>query len=236
MQSWPLIEGIMATASPGKSGLKVIPLARETLQDRVYRRICDMILDGEIEPGQLVTIQSISEACGVSHMPVREALKRLMAANALTVVSGRSIGIPRLSRARLEDLRNVRLEVESLAARWAARRITSGELESLEAEYMKLEAANAKGDVQSYLRANHAFHFAIYRAARSETLRSIIETLWLQVSPYFCFLYAEGNFDISNAQHGRMVSALRERDEQKLENAIRADLDAAYRVLLKLVE
>lgn len=236
MQSLPLIEDAMATATPGKSSLKVIPLARETLQDRVYRRICDMILDGEIEPGQQVTIQSISDACGVSHMPVREALKRLTAAKALTVVSGRSIGIPRLSRTRLEDLRNVRLEVESLAAKWAARRIDADEIDALARECANLEAANMRGDVRSYLRANHAFHFSIYRAARSETLLSIIETLWLQISPYFCFLHASGNFDVSNTQHVKMVNALKKRDEQKVEKAIRADLDAAYRVLLTLVE
>ena len=124
----------MSTALPAKSGLKIIPLNRETLQDRVYRRICDMILDGEIEPGQQVTIQSVADACGVSHMPVREALKRLTAANALTVVSGRSIGIPSLSRSALTDLRNVRLELESLAAVWAARRITDEELANLDEE------------------------------------------------------------------------------------------------------
>src|SRR5262245_47189775 len=94
----------MAGAPHTKTSLKVVPLNRETLQDRVYRRVCDLILDGEIAPGQLVTIQSLADACEVSHMPVREALKRLTAANALTVVSGRSIGIPRLNRASLNDL------------------------------------------------------------------------------------------------------------------------------------
>ena len=55
--------------------LKVVPLNRETLQERVYRQICDLILDGEIVPGQLVTIQAMADAFGVSHMPVREARK-----------------------------------------------------------------------------------------------------------------------------------------------------------------
>jgi DNA-binding GntR family transcriptional regulator len=225
----------MQTAPLNKSGLKVVPLDRQTLQDRVYRRICDMILDGEIEPGQLVTIQSISDACGVSHMPVREALKRLMAANALTVVSGRSIGIPRLSRTRLEDLRNVRIEVETLAAKWAARHIGPKEIETLVGEFHNLEAANAKEDVSSYLRANHAFHFTMYRAARSETLLAIIENLWLQIGPYFCLLHGSGNYAVANRQHVIMVEAMKQRDEQRLEKAIRADIEDAYRVLLGLV-
>ena len=67
-----------------------------------------------------MTVQSLAEAFGVSAMPVREALHRLSAAQALTVVAGRSVGIPALTVERLEDLRRVRGEIEGLAAAWAA--------------------------------------------------------------------------------------------------------------------
>jgi DNA-binding GntR family transcriptional regulator len=159
-----------------------------------------------------------------------------MAANALTVVSGRSIGIPPLSRSRLEDLRSVRLEIESLAAKWAARRIEASELSSLTLECQNLETANAAQDVRSYLRANHAFHFSIYRAARSDALLAIIESLWLQISPYFSLLHESGNYGAANTQHMMMVEALAKRDEERVEQAIRADIDAAYHVLLKMVD
>src|ERR1700757_3411756 len=92
-----------------KPELQVVPLARDTLHERAYRRICDLILDGEIAPGQVVTIANLADAFGVSTMPVREALKRLMTAGALSLVTGRSIGVPRLSLDRLADLRRVRL-------------------------------------------------------------------------------------------------------------------------------
>jgi len=225
----------MAGAPHTKTSLKVVPLNRETLQDRVYRRVCDLILDGEIAPGQLVTIQSLADACEVSHMPVREALKRLTAAKALTVVSGRSIGIPRLNRASLNDLRNVRREIEGLAATWATRNITDEELLGIEDVYRKLGLANAKGDVRSFLRANHAFHFAIYRAARSETLITIIENLWLQISPYFNLLRGSGNYEVSNTHHQVMVDGLKARNEKQVADAVRADIEDAYQVLLGLV-
>jgi len=212
------------------------PISRDTMQDRVHRRLCDMILDGEIEPGQLVTIQSLAETFGVSHMPVREALKRLLAAKALTVVSGRSIGIPRLNRSALEDLRKVRLEIESLAAVWACRNIQPVELNSLRRECQRLETANAAEDVHSYLRANRAFHFSLYKGARSEVLLSVIETLWLQISPYFSLLHGEGNYSSANMQHSMMVRALEQKDEAGVERAIRADIDAAYHLLMKLVD
>jgi DNA-binding GntR family transcriptional regulator len=225
----------MAGTYTTKTNLKVVPLSRETLQDRVYRRVCDLILDGEIAPGQLVTIQSLADAFEVSHMPVREALKRLTAANALTVVSGRSIGIPRLNRASLTDLRNVRVEIEALAAIWATRNIGDDELRDIDELYAKLGLAIATGDVRSFLRANHALHFAIYSAARSESLLTIIENLWLQISPYFNLLRGSGNYEVSNKHHQVMVDGLKARNEKQVSDAVRADIDAAYQVLLELV-
>ena len=74
---------------------------RGTLQDHVYRQLCELILNGEIAPGQLITIQALADAFGVSAMPVREALQRLTAARVLTVISSRSIGVPPLTSERL---------------------------------------------------------------------------------------------------------------------------------------
>ncbi len=96
-----------------RSGLPVDRVPRNTMQAQVYRQLCELILNGEIAPGQLVTIQALADAFGVSAMPVREALQRLSAARVLTVISSRSIGVPPLTRERLYDLRRVRVEVES---------------------------------------------------------------------------------------------------------------------------
>ena len=110
-----------------QADIRAAPVARDTLQERVYNRLASLILDGDIPPGRLVTIQSLAEAFGVSAMPVREALKRLTASNALTVVSGRSIGVPPITLERFTDLRNVRREIEGAATAWAAKRIDADE-------------------------------------------------------------------------------------------------------------
>lgn len=219
----------MANSDVKKAGLDVVPLSRETLQDRVFENITELILDGSLVPGEMVTVQSLATAFGVSPMPVREALRRLTAANALTVVSGRSIGIPKLSRARLNDLRNVRLEIEAIAARWAARSCTEEDIRVCTQVLEELEDSIPKGNVKAYLRANYAFHFAIYRAAGSENLVRIIENLWLQISPYFNMLH--GSYTVANTHHREMLDALRAHDEDAISKAVQADIDAAYRVL-----
>jgi DNA-binding GntR family transcriptional regulator len=220
---------------PNITQLPVYRVSRDTLQERVFRQLTDLILDGEIAPGQLVTVQALADAFGVSAMPVREALKRLTAANALTVVSGRSIGIPPLSAERLEDLRRVRIEVESTAAEWAAEKIDAKSIAALETLLEGMKRATRTGDVKAYLHGNRAFHFEVYKAAGSETLLGIIENLWLQISPYFNLLHGSGNYAAANEQHEAILNAIRAHDKKGLRMAVRADIDGAYGVLTKLL-
>ena len=214
----------------------IAKLSKETLQDRVHRQISDMILDGGIAPGQLVKIQALADAFGVSAMPVREALHRLTAENALSVVSGRSIGIPKLNRSRLTDLRDVRIEVESIAVSWAAKLFTEAGLQNLRTQLDELTAGSQHRDTKAYLRANHSFHFTIYRLAGSPTLLKIIENLWLQISPYFNLLHSSGNYSTANKHHLGMLQALNDRDAVAAKEALREDIVAAYRVLVDLVD
>jgi DNA-binding GntR family transcriptional regulator len=205
-----------------KPELRVTPLVRDTLHERAYRRICDLILDGGIAPGQVVTIQNLAEAFGVSTMPVREALKRLTAAGALSLVTGRSMGIPRLSLERLADLRRVRLSVEGLATEWAAEVMEPSELARLRRQCALLSRAAANENVKDYLRANRAFHFTI-------------ETLWLQIGPYLNLLRGSGNYVASNATHRAIVEALAAHDGKAAAKALRADINDAYAIISKML-
>lgn len=212
------------------------PVVRGTLPGEIYRGIKELILDGGIAPGELVRIQGLADAFGVSAMPVREALQRLTAEKALTVVSGRSVGIPELEASRLRDLCRVRLEIETLATTWAAGNLRANDIRRLEGLVTVMEAAVSEGDARRYVRANHEFHFGIYRAAGSETLLSIIEALWLQVSPYFHLLHGSGNYASANHQHRELLAALRNDDPLATSRAIRADIEDAAKVLLGLLE
>src|SRR5262245_21534952 len=121
-----------AADSPRRAAsLPKMRLERATLPSEIYRRLKAMILDGGLKPGELVTIQSLSAAFGVSAMPVREALQRLTGERALMVISGRSVGIPQLAADRLRDLSKVRMEIEGTAAEWATARITSADCAKL---------------------------------------------------------------------------------------------------------
>jgi DNA-binding GntR family transcriptional regulator len=216
--------------------LPVLRAQRSTMQDHVYRQLCELILNGEIAPGQLITIQTLAAAFGVSAMPVREALQRLTAARVLTVVSGRTIGVPPLTEARLKDLRRVRLEIEALAGQWATPNIGETHLKHLDNLIAEMSEAARAGNRKQYVRLNRNFHFTIYGAAGSDALLPIIENLWLQISPYFHLLHASGNYLKANEQHELIRNALRRRDPKGVRGGLRTDINAAYEVLIGLLD
>ena len=182
-----------------------------------------------------MTIQNLAEAFGVSAMPVREAMKRLTAANALTVVSGRTIGIAPLSLERLTDLRNVRIEIEGAAISWAAKNANSGRVGRLEGILEDMDSAVKAGNSKQFLRANRAFHFGIYEMADSPTLVAIIESLWLQIGPYLSLLRESGNYVSANLHHKDMFMAIQGRDAKKALRAIKGDINDAYHELVLIL-
>jgi DNA-binding GntR family transcriptional regulator len=217
---------------PAKTRLSVVPIQRATMQEDVYKQAKQLILNGDLAPGQSITIQWLADSFGVSAMPVREAIQRLTAEKALTVVTGRSLGIPPLSRARLDDLTRNRLEIESTAVIWAVEEVGAALLNDL--ARLIAEMDNIKPNAQArkiYLRANREFHFSIYRASGSETLLGVIEGLWLQISPYFNLLQERGNYEVSNRHHRKLVNALKRRDRAGAAAALRADIIGAANVL-----
>ena len=214
---------------------KVAPLRRTTLQDGVYRRLCALILQGDIVAGETITVASLAEAFGVSPMPVREALTRLSAADAVTTISGRTVGVPPPRREHLDDLRRVRLEVESIAAEWAAEMVDVKFINELRERLSKLIASEASGNSKLYIKENYGFHMCVYRQSQSSVLISIIENLWLQVSPYLHLLRESKNFQLSNNFHKQLFEALAVGDKSGARAAIRNDINKAYEALIRLV-
>ncbi|MCB2402362.1 MULTISPECIES: GntR family transcriptional regulator [Rhizobium] len=209
----------------------VLPLRRETLEDGVYRRLCELILKGGIVPGESITVASLAEAFEVSPMPVRNALTRLTSAGALTVISGRTIGIPKLTRERLAEVMRVRLTVEPAAAAWAAEKVTTVDLKPLSTKFQALVDNEKGGYSKIYLQANYDFHFEIYRLAGSSIMMNIIETLWLQIAPYFHLLTTYNDFQISQRHHEGIFRGIETNQPDRAHEAMHGDIADAFEVL-----
>jgi DNA-binding GntR family transcriptional regulator len=216
--------------------------SRRTLQDNAYQLLREGLMSGEFAPGERLTVRGVAAAIGTSTMPVREAFRRLTAEGGLEPLSTGATRVPTLDALKLRDLTEIRLAVEGLAVRRAARFITNQEFAAVEQADEIIRRAVRANDAKGMARANEQFHFSIYGAARADELVRIIEHLWLQIGPWLNFVLKQAkppqSFRGSKAfrHHADILSALRRRDEDRAEAALRADLTTAAAILVDLAE
>lgn len=215
----------------GESLLTLAPVGRETLQDQVYVQLRQALMAGRFRPGQPLTLRSVAEALGVSHMPVRGALQRLEAEGAIgSPANRRTLTIPEMRIGELEELRDIRVELEGLAAERAATRVTKAGLRSIEQQLALMQAAADAGDVEAYIRENWAFHTAVYKSSEMDRLLAMVETLWLRIGPYVRLMMPDQATMVeSMPNHHAIFKALRLHDGVAARRAIAADItDSAH--------
>ena len=120
-------------------GSAIAPIERETLNDRVYRELKNSIMAGAFKPGSELTLRSVAEALGTSFMPVRDAMRRLVAERALEMRPSRTIAIPILSGDEFLELRRIRVLLEGEAVALAAKKISPRQLNDLRTILKKLD-------------------------------------------------------------------------------------------------
>ncbi len=214
----------------------ISPVVRETLQTQAYNKLREALMTGLIMPGQSLTLRATAEVMGTSPMPVRDAVRRLEIEHALVARSNRTLGVPEMTYSSLTELREVRVALEGLAAEKAARLITAEELAAVDRRYQEMAVAAAAGDHGAYLRANWAFHSAIYRASGSQLLVSLIEPTWLRIGPYVRLMLPDRrSLTESLGNHLRALDALRRRDPSAARQAIVQDITDSAEGLARIL-
>ncbi|WP_323008095.1 GntR family transcriptional regulator [Pseudorhodobacter sp.] len=192
--------------------------------ETVYRRIRDMVLFGELAPGQAVTIQGLVEALASGITPVREAIRRLTAEGALEFKGNRRVCVPELTPAHLAELGFARGALEPHLAEIAAAKVRPADIDALEAIDAQVNAAIQQGDIRAYLEHNYRFHTVLYAHSGADILCSMVQGLWLRVGPSLrivCGRY--GTLNLPD-KHAEAISALRSGHGQDVAAAIRDDI------------
>ena len=89
-----------------------LAMSDPSLRTQVYDSLRQALTTGRFVPGQKLTFRFIAGALGVSLTPVREALGRLVAEGAFEMQPSRSVRVPLMTRARIEELRDIRKSLE----------------------------------------------------------------------------------------------------------------------------
>jgi len=155
-----------------------------TKADDIAVLIEEAIVSGELAPGSVLRQEQLSERFGVSRTPVREALRRLAALGLVSFEPNRGVRVRTLSYEDLREAFLVRAELEALVTEIAADRLTGDslvELEECESRFARLTrelrsrepGSDRRALMSEWMRANHAFHDVIYRAANVPYIESV---------------------------------------------------------------
>jgi len=204
-------------SAPGTSAL--------TTHESVYRRLRDRILCGGFQPGEAVTLRGIADELGVSPMPIREAVRRLIAERALEMRDNRRVLVPPMTHSKFTQILFTRKALEPELAARALPRLNARIIARIEALDDGLGEAVAAGDPEGYMRGNYLFHFTLYERAAADMLLGLIGSIWLQFGPFMRMAYGRvGTTDLEDF-HEVAIAAMKSGDEAALRQAIADDIE-----------
>ncbi|QEX22937.1 GntR family transcriptional regulator [Hypericibacter adhaerens] len=223
------------SAEIASAGFPVSKLERETLHDRAYLELKRAIMSGAIRPGSTITIRAMAAALGTSPMPVREALRRLVAERALEMLPTRSVALPLITPERFDEICRIRITLEGMVTETAAALLGAEELQRMvqvNGEMWRLK----RQQTTTYLAKNQEFHFRLYQASQMPTAMQMIESLWLQAGPLLNLALSEFGLRVGQDHHAALLEALERRDGKAARIAIQEDIGDAAKVIREFLE
>jgi DNA-binding GntR family transcriptional regulator len=167
-------------------------------------------------------------------MPVRAALRHLIAEGGIEMLPNRTMRVPHMTRERLMELLSVRRELEGMATVQACRNMTDKDFVQIEKIHAGAMRALRAGDAIRVLSLNQQFHFAIYALARSWVLMPMIEALWLRAGPFMHLAQSSPGVNWDGRHHVEVMRALARRDAKSACRAIQRDISMAGQNLSRM--
>ncbi|CAN7612561.1 GntR family transcriptional regulator [Bosea sp. LjRoot9] len=146
----------------------------DTLAIRISRVLADRIISGALEPGSRLGQDHIAEEFGASHVPVREAFRRLEAQGLAVSEPRRGVRVAGFSMGEVKEVAEMRAALEVLALRHAVPHLTRAVLDQAEEAN---RAGDRAGDVQAWEEANRSFHRLILTPCAMPRLLKSIDDL-----------------------------------------------------------
>lgn len=182
-----------------------------SLSQQAYECIKQEIVSLKLPPGSVINEIDLQEELDLGRTPIREALKRLSLEKLVIIVPRRGMFVTEIGIRDLQQLFEMRLPLESLAARLAARRGTREHWDRMQAALRHLSETDA--DNQALITIDQTCHEIIYDAADNEFLRDTLVTHYaLSLRLWYYFLSRIGDMREAIREHNLILGALKAKD------------------------
>jgi len=200
----------------------------------IEHRLRNDIVAGELPFGARLVIEELASRYGVSHMPIREALRILHGEGLVVIEPNRGARVRPIYRGFIEDVFDMRCAIETMLARRAAERREPAHLDALRCAAGELEGFVECGDYPSVPIANRAFHRAINDAAGLPGALPIVDSHWLLLAALLKrYGYGDDRFSRVIEEHQHLIQAIERRDSHAAALLMGAHIEKAKNNLLK---
>lgn len=183
----------------------------ETLATRISRELAKRIISGQLEAGARLRQDHIAEEFGASHVPVREAFRRLETQGLVESEPRRGVRVAGFSVDEVREVAEMRASLEVLALRNAVPHLTQAILDEAEEA---TRAGDHAGDVQAWEEANRKFHRLILAPCGMPRLLRAIDDLHTASSRFLFFGWRSEWETPTDRDHRAVLAALRSGDAE----------------------
>ncbi len=209
---------------------------RASAVDLVRHEIRRSILSGELPPGQPFTVPALTEQLGVSHVPVREALRQLEAQGLIALNRSRSATVTPLDADDLRSIYRPRIMLEPELAALSAPQRTDEAIDDLD-RMMRATFGDLVGE--GFWATHDAFHTALIAPAASKWDRRLLTRLWDASERYTRLALDPAERPESRASrrayYYTLMDAVRSRAADRVRTAVRKQLKSSEAVVLAAV-
>jgi DNA-binding GntR family transcriptional regulator len=214
-------------------GVKRAPdetIRRTSIVDTVTERLRREILAGEIEPGGRIRVGELEQRFGVSHIPIREALRRLEAEGLVVTSPQRATLVAGIALEDLAGLYDLRRIIEIPVARRAVEDATEADVAAVRAAFEELE--QAEPDSAEFWERHRAFHWALMAPGATAWIQRVLDQVWQTAERYVRLTAsAFGTTEEAMREHEQMVELYEARDAGELAELLERHLDRTELVL-----
>jgi DNA-binding GntR family transcriptional regulator len=202
----------------------LVEFARPALiRNRIVDAVRDAILHGRIRPGERIPERMLVESLGISRSPLREALRVLEAEGLVTTEPHRGARVSELSAEDLRETTDVRLMLETHAARLTCKALDGPTLDAMAAALARSRAG--RGRARADLASSMGFHDVFVQACGNQKVIQLHAIVKRHLRRYQLLAFARlGRARRAAAEHARILDAFHERDVLEVERLLTAHL------------
>lgn len=209
---------------------------RSTLKTQVYNILREQILSGVIAPGERVVEEKISNDFEVSRSPVREAIRMLEKDGLLIVNKTGGVTVVEPSLIDFQHMYECRVEMEPLAAYYAAIRRTQIEVETIRSFLVKMQEVSKGQLEENVYDINSSFHEEIVKASNNKWLISLVTHLRGLNSFYRKAILDENPKRIKYAflEHQQIFQAIVDQDADRAKTLMKEHIESDYNLFVEV--